>query len=287
MGRKDWVQLILHQISKTFWHGSCGYPTGMRIAQAIGSVLFLSASRTRFRSKCHNDVSSCGGFSHSDFTQRCSWDRSSRINRRVLLVSQALTPRHQASRTKLPIQSQEFSERLSFGPPQQFWIMLWKRKNWALLPCFYSFHSIRWGVLEMLQWQPMTRAYFQIYIATISALWRSRRIFSKCQIHYRIWVFWKCLAVSQLNLWFKFIPASIHSTVNSRECLQIWYQNHWAKPSYHPNSRALLPTRGNTAGTGLSPPARIQNHLELFLNHWTIVPMGPTNLVTGRWTLYS
>ena len=150
-----------------------------------------------------------------------AWDRSSRINRRVLLVSQALTPRQQASSTKLPIQSQEFSERLSFGPPQQFWIMLWKRKNWALLPCFYSFHSIRWGVLEMLQWQPMTRAYFQIYIATISALWRSKRIFSKCQIHYRIWVFWKCLAVSQLNLWFKFIPASIHSTVNSRECLQI------------------------------------------------------------------
>ena len=138
----------------------------MRIAEAIGSVLFLSASRTRFRSKCHNDVSSCDG-SDLDFTQDSARDQSSRINRRVLLVSQALTPR-QASSTKLPsLRNFHQAELWATATVLDHAVKAEELSIVALQQCIYSFHSIHLDVLEMLLFISLH------YIETISARWRS------------------------------------------------------------------------------------------------------------------
>lgn len=139
----------------------------MRIAEAIGSVLFLSASRTRFRSKCHNDVSSCDG-SDLDFTQDSSRDQSSRINRRVLLVSQALTPR-QASSTKLPsLRNFHQAELWATATVLDHAVKAEELSIVALQQCIYSF----------IHFTPSTEMFLKCccsfhYIETISARRRS------------------------------------------------------------------------------------------------------------------
>lgn len=70
---------------------------------ALAPVLFRSASLTRFRSKCHIEVSSCKRSSLLSLMLdvdtkivklgQAPSALASRISRRVLLVSQALTPR--------------------------------------------------------------------------------------------------------------------------------------------------------------------------------------------------